>query len=467
MDFSNNKVANVLSTNNWSDALLIKDEKGNFGHLNSNKKTDSVDIGSQINHVSEGNLAPKDDSFLSIPNINAGSQDKAELVFHPEDKEELDFFAKNIPQDDSKKYSVEKIVDRIIEKQNLVFDEKNKKIFSNILYNFFRSRKSAVIIRELLVNSVLSNNKKLSANVIDNILSIIKGIKNKIDLAGGLVVNQADLKELKIEKPKSEKTAVMLESSASQQLSAQDEIKAALGELPILETKTDPVLQAAIKNTANLKSSLGKTSKPAEGFSIPAISEDIHQEIPIKKASIHELSAETLMKKQAAIKEAAAKIEDTDNQKNTETFLPKVSRATVAQSFKKPISDVVIPKKEIQKQADESFALKDALTGPIQELKSFDLVGFRRLGNTPKERIQKIFDKINLLEQESYTKKAQGIAAWRSSQAYKLYLQLGADSMIAGKEVAEFIQESERNNKATFTIEEFSAISDLNKQLRF
>ena len=37
------------------------------------------------------------------------------------------------------------------------------------------------------------------------------------------------------------------------------------------------------------------------------------------------------------------------------------------------------------------------------------------------------------------TKKAQGIAAWRDSAAYKLYLQLGAESMTAGKEVADFI----------------------------
>jgi hypothetical protein len=110
---------------------------------------------------------------------------------------------------------------------------------------------------------------------------------------------------------------------------------------------------------------------------------------------------------------------------------------------------------------------KGVLMGAVQELQSFDLVGFRRLGNNATERTQKIFDKINLLEQESYTKKAQGISAWRDSGVYKLYLQLGTESMIAGKEVADFIVEQENQNKHTLSIEEFSAISDLNKQLRF
>ena len=158
MDFSNNKVSNILDTDNWSDALLIKDEKGTLKPFKVGKKIKDTKEFSKIDYISGGTLAPQDDNFVAMQNISGNSQEKAELVFHPNDKEEIDFFTKNIPQDDSKKYSIEKIATRIIEKQKLDLDDKNKKIFINILYNFFRNRKSAVISRDLLTNSVLIKN---------------------------------------------------------------------------------------------------------------------------------------------------------------------------------------------------------------------------------------------------------------------------------------------------------------------
>jgi hypothetical protein len=490
MDSSNTKVSNILDTNNWSDALLIKDEKGNLGPLKVSKKTEDTKISSKIDHVSEGNLAPKDDNFAPVQNISGNSQEKAELVFHPDDKEELDFFAKNIPQDDSKKYSIEKIAVRIIQKQKLDLDDKNKKIFTNILYNFFRNRKSATISRDLLTNSVLVKNKKLLPDIIDSILSVIKGIKNKIDLAGGLVVNQIELKAqqdaLFIKEKAKEKTAklakgislaqnppiktIEIPEAEDKSLSAQDEIKAALGGLPVpnekpkleeqlpKEPEPKPIKKEEPKKPKSKPISKIEKPKPkveekqpTKGFAMPSIDEDVSKK------------PEPLKKEELKIKELKPELEV---KKEIETSLPKVSRPNMGQVSKKSISDVSTPIKEEQSQA-APLPPKNMLTGPVQELQSFDLVGFRRLGNEVDERTQKILDKINLLQQESYTKKAQGIAAWRDSPVYKLYLQIGAESMMAGKEVVDFISENESKNKETLSIEEFSTISDLNKQLRF
>jgi len=525
MDSSNNKVVGILDSNHWSDGLLIKDEKGNLRPLKEaakDNKANNIDK-AVTGVVSEGSLAPQDDNFAPMQNIMGSSQTKSELVFHPQDKEELDFFAQNIPSDDSKKYSVEKIVDRIIAKQNLNLDDKNKKIFTNILYNFFRSRKSAVITRELLINGVLIKNKKIPSETIDIILSIIKGIKNKIDQAGGLVVNQAELKAKRDLLPKSistedvpikekenvlseEETAKILGKS-DKNISVQDEVKMALGELenikPVANDKhvdkkevEKSIVTEDIKSKTESPIELSKTTKdsekkdklsdesikekvsssidiapkdepkkeeikpankkPAEGFAIPTKNE-IETPKEETKPAENKKDVDELKKE-----EAKPEIEETKE----EFSLPKVSRPNLNQGSKKAISDVVTPVKEEVKVSPPP-ASKNILTGAVQELQSFDLVGFRRLGNTAKERAQKIFDKINLLEQESYTKKSQGITAWRSSGVYNLYLELGMASMSAGKEVADFIADKESKNEETLSLEEFSAISDLNKQLRF
>ena len=472
MDSSNNKVVDILNSDNWSDALLIKDERGNLRPLKAKKdEKNGVLLSKKDLFVSEGSLAPKDDNFIPIQNIGGNSQDKSELIFHPDDKEEADFIAQNMQQDNSKKYSVEKIVDRIIDKQKLDFDSKNKKIFTNILYNFFRNRKSAVITRELLTNSVLIKNKKLSLKIVDIIVSVIKSINNKIDAAGGLVVNDVELKaEVKKDNLKkvehdvldkidkkdvlsdvSTETSVKVETSVKDEtgsISAQDEIKNALGELstikpnlkvPVKEKTSKAPVVKEVKPEPVLKKQ--EKSKSAKGFSIPLTSENIST----KKPEIKFKPAEGL------------------EQSREKTSLPKVLRPNIKQEPKKAISDVVTP----VKPETTPIMPKSVLTGPVQELQSFDLVVWRRLGNTANERTQKILDKINLLQEESYTKKAQGITAWRDSKVYKLYLQLGAESMIAGKEVAEFITDYENKNENTLSIEEFSAISDLNKQLRF
>ena len=60
-----------------------------------------------------------------------------------------------------------------------------------MLYQYFRNRRKAPIVRELLSTKILSNKKKLTDQAVDNILSIVKGIKTRIEAEGGLVVRQS------------------------------------------------------------------------------------------------------------------------------------------------------------------------------------------------------------------------------------------------------------------------------------
>lgn len=105
--------------------------------------------------------------------------------------------------------------------------------------------------------------------------------------------------------------------------------------------------------------------------------------------------------------------------------------------------------------------------GPVEEIKSLNLTDFRRLATTPQEAVHKIKEKIELLEEESFTEKANGIQAWKQSEIYQLYLDIGNESMNKGKSVKEVIASRTMEGRSYLSEEEFEAVGDLNKELRF
>ncbi len=119
------------------------------------------------------------------------------------------------------------------------------------------------------------------------------------------------------------------------------------------------------------------------------------------------------------------------------------------------------------KPKTESVKLTFKLIGPIEELKNFTLNEFRKLGNNPQESIQKIEEKINILEKDSLFKKAEAIKAWQNAEINKLYLEIGKVSLEKNIPVFQAIDERIKNNLLTLTMDEFEAITDLNKRLRF
>ncbi len=193
----NNTKNQTSSKDNWSDNLLIKDKGGKLHHLNSSTKDKNV--GSFNKKTTETghnlSLAPADDSFSDNQIIDGTAETKADLVFHPEDDKQLKEIAKNVPLDGSKKYSIDKIAERIIEKQGLKFDAENKKLFIDILFDFFRNRKKASGVREVLSRKIKSAKKSLALEVVDNIVSVIKGIKAKVDSQSGLVVRMSEIEK--------------------------------------------------------------------------------------------------------------------------------------------------------------------------------------------------------------------------------------------------------------------------------
>ena len=107
------------------------------------------------------------------------------------------------------------------------------------------------------------------------------------------------------------------------------------------------------------------------------------------------------------------------------------------------------------------------VVGPIDELRLFSIVDFRRLDPDPKRAAARLKEKIRLLEDESYDKMVEGVHAWRVSPLYYLYLTIGHDGLAKDKHLKEVLQERQAKGGETLTEEEFEAIVALNKSLRF
>ena len=434
---SNNK--STSDKDNWTDNLLIKDQAGKLHLLNEKDSQGGSDFLSgqikkedSVTQAPGMNTAPLDDNFAPIEYVGGKADSPSEFVFHPDDKQQLDEVAKSMPQDDSKKYSINKIVNKIIEKQGLSFDKANRQKFADILYDFFRDRKSAVVVRELLYIKVSVENKPLEKETVDNILAIVKGIKNKMFSVGGLVVRQ----DVVVETDK-EPARIEIKDKSDEGVSAQEEVKRALKEIkssfaPV--PSQQPVKKELTPTTPKVDVK-PKPEKPKKVELKPKVEPKVKKPEPVEK-----------------------KLE----------ALPKVSRPGIQNvADKKQVTDVVTKPKPTPVPLAQAPAIHHELTGPVQELEAITLDNFHRFGDVVQERIDKVLAKINILEKDSFTKKAQGIEAWRKSQVYKIYLELGQESMVQGKEVAALIEDYKAKDKSVLTAEEFSAISDLNKQLRF
>lgn len=104
--------------------------------------------------------------------------------------------------------------------------------------------------------------------------------------------------------------------------------------------------------------------------------------------------------------------------------------------------------------------------GPIEELAEMTLIDLQRWGGGEKTS-QIILDKINLIGELSLRKKDEGIRAWQRSPLFKLYLEIGEEALNQKKTIHQIIQQREKNKQSFLTLEDFEAINELGRKLRF
>lgn len=114
--------------------------------------------------------------------------------------------------------------------------------------------------------------------------------------------------------------------------------------------------------------------------------------------------------------------------------------------------------------ADVKYVPK--VMGPTEYLKSLTLKEFRQLSKDPREATLRVKDKIDLLEEKSFETKTLGIQAWQASEVNATYLEILRASL-EGKPVLAVIADREEKKLVNLSKDEFDAIMELNRKLRF
>ncbi len=104
--------------------------------------------------------------------------------------------------------------------------------------------------------------------------------------------------------------------------------------------------------------------------------------------------------------------------------------------------------------------------GPVEEIRQIDLKEFRRLGTNPGESAEKVKEKIELLEEESWEIRIDGIKAWKQCPLFALYVSIGRESLERDMSVEEVITKRRGEEKEFILPEEFTAITELNMSLQ-
>jgi len=149
------------------------------------------------------------------------------------------------------------------------------------------------------------------------------------------------------------------------------------------------------------------------------------------------------------------------NSMPAESLMPKKPEANL-QPEKVTVNRPTVPIDNLNRpRLNDVIKPVGRLQGPIEELAGLDLTRFSRLGGTAEEIIDKIKQKVELLGEESLTKRQQGINAWRHSPVYKMYLAIGQESMQSAKPITDII----KSQPGGLSEEQFNAILELNRML--
>ena len=104
------------------------------------------------------------------------------------------------------------------------------------------------------------------------------------------------------------------------------------------------------------------------------------------------------------------------------------------------------------------------IVDPVEFYGTLSLEDLRR-EQTPEEFTRKIQEKIQSESVDDYAHKTKTIWAWKRSPLYKLYLMIGQQSLMDGISVAAYVIKKTGENFMTY--QEFEAIGELNRRLRF
>jgi hypothetical protein len=313
-----------------------------------------------------------------------------------------------------KQYGINKIVNKVNDVLNLKLNLESKKRLKRILFSYSRHARSLIDSLEILQRSEDSGGMGYKSAVSEKIMAAVKNILERIEKEGGIVIDEEKLVLQKAESALKSEDKKFKISPKTTLASPKEPMEDELSSFP----KPD-IIEKPVKE------------KFSETQGVPDLS---------AKHAAKEGIVEPIFIKPKLIKKSPIR----------ESEFPKVARPVFQNS--KQIT-------EIKK--------KPVILGPVEELASFSLVDFRRIDNDPQIRVNKILKKINALAEDSLTKKAEGINAWRQSEVYQYYLKIGEESIRNRISIKQLIKDKQARKEEVLNMEEFEALSDLSQKLRF
>lgn len=427
------------------DGLFVKDYDGTLKVLSHGelkaldeflKETESVSsgavsgapsvVGQALATVPASRALMPQDPHFREPLKSAQGSEKSSLHFHPDDQSdiqaELEKLTKVLGEDQNlKRYSVKKIAMKLAENHAIPVEGEIFKIFSRGILSFLRQLRNTVETKDALTKPSKEGGVGLGMETADTIVRIVRNLKDRIEEVDGVVVDDINGEPVVIQPSLAEHVpASNIETSVAQPVVARpepDPVQPSPPQMP------DVPVSAVAPVVEKIKIEPLIQSQPATPPPPPVIRQPEPALEPIKDAD----------------------------------SLPRVQRRPAHE-------DTTL---QVIQDVTRSNSSRAKLVGRVEELAGMDLATFRMLDANPRIRAGKILGKIQNLQSESFIRKSQGIDAWRGSETYKLYLELGQKSLESNRDMAQVIAETGASGMPTLTLEEFEAISDLNRALRF
>jgi hypothetical protein len=412
---------------------------------------------------------------------------EAKFYFSPEDEEEVKEIAKKTenlkPRISDEEY--EEILKKITSKLKFNFSsEELYKRFRQVINTYIRGIRNKINTKQTLMKEVASGGLDLNDDLVSRILAVADKVKNEYEEKmakekpsedgkrevdeflgnSGEVIDKQKVRSV-TEKNK-EKIPSVGVRDVEYDFSALAEQKNKPAAKTVAKTQT-------IKEKAKV---LGKTKKEEKLLTVTDFDtakndlKTVNSKIINKKpgAEIGKTKLMTVGLKKESLESKVGSLSGniTEGAMTPEEDQPatvtigKTTSFSIAQARRGQTADGKVKIEDVKKAPK--------LTGPVDELGEMDLVDFRRLNPDPQVAAKKIKEKVESLEEKGgYVRRLAGIRAWRQSPLNHLYLQIGQESINQKKSVKEIIGRRRENGEKYLTLEEFNAIMELNRELRF
>lgn len=423
---------NLVNNQDFSilpEGFLILDETGKTFQVDGGQLK-PVTLSAIDNNIAKSN--PNDsqalvDTGMEEPMLQppplAVMKKTASFYFHPDDEEEVGLMVeKSANQPNIRQFSVQKIVEKIIENFQLTVGLEEKKKLSQLLIAFMRDRRSGAETEQLLVESVEKAGMGFSPTLVGGIMVFISQVKDKIIKEGGLVVDETQVKIEEIIQP-TNPTKENVDST-----------------VPV-KRKTSVVEEIARQVREEMAK---KTGQPLEQPK-DKVEQPVQEEYKSVNSNIDRIKLETVNSENVFVPP-----------------VPSVSKNVEPKPAPQNLSRFV----NQSKQTFRDVKVDNRSLGPVDELALMNLATFRRLSPDVSIACKKISSIINSLGKQSLARKTMGIKAWRSSPLYKQYLAVGQLSMETNKPIPDVIKEYIDNHGDGLSLSEFEAVGDVNRLIR-